>query len=66
MTFLKSPAVMQTDCPLRVITTEHIDINQDAQLLAWCNFLTYAVILIIVRSIQYHLCEKTLNKKGRR
>ena len=33
-----------------------------------CNFLTYFVILIIVRAVQYHLREKTLNKKegGRR
>ena len=34
-------------------------------LLFWCHLLTYNVIVIIVRSISYHLCEKSLNIKGR-
>ena len=29
----------------------------------WCNFLTCVVILIIVRSVRYHSCEKTSNKQ---
>ena len=31
-----------------------------------CNVLIHVVSMTIVRSVLYHLCEKTLNKKGRR
>ena len=34
--------------------------------LFWCNLLTCVVTLVIIRSVYYHLCGKTLNKKGRR
>ena len=27
----------------------------------WCNLLTYGVILIIVKAVQYHLYRQTLN-----
>ena len=30
-----------------------------------CNFLSCVVILIIVRLVRYHLCEKTSNKQER-
>ena len=29
-------------------------------LLFWCALLTYVVRMIIVRTVSYHLCEKTL------
>ena len=32
----------------------------------WCSLLMRVVSLIIVRSVQYHFCEKSWNKKGRR
>ena len=31
-------------------------------LLFWCNLLTYVAILITVRSVWHHWCEKTWNK----
>ena len=30
---------------------------------SWCNLIILEVTLITVRSVSYHLCEKTLNKK---
>ena len=34
--------------------------------LYWCILLIHVVVMITVRSVWYHLCEKTLNKKRKK